>query len=114
MPRISTLRVRLLLLAGAGLLVANVKAQSKCYNTWGEEDTSQQPCFAPGTEDTNATTWCCNKGDSCLSNGLCQGPEANSIMTQQGCTDKSWEGCNKICPAGGGTSMKSSSSSSTS
>jgi hypothetical protein len=94
----------LLLLAGAGLLVANASAQSKCYNTWGEEDTNQQPCFAAGTKDTGATTWCCNKGDSCLSNGLCLRSESNGIMTQQGCTDKSWDGCKQFCPASDSTS----------
>ncbi|KAK4033648.1 hypothetical protein C8A01DRAFT_39881 [Parachaetomium inaequale] len=89
----------LALLAGANVLLSNAAAQSTCYDTWGREDTNQQPCSAPGT-DASATTWCCNKGDSCLSNGLCLSPGSNNLMTQQGCTDKDWGGsCNKLCPA---------------
>jgi hypothetical protein len=102
MTRNTTLQVRLALLAGANLLLGSVAAQSTCYDTWGREDTNQQPCSAPGT-DASATTWCCNKGDTCLSNGLCLSPGSNNLMTQQGCTDKNWGGsCNKFCPASNG------------
>ncbi|KAH6616070.1 hypothetical protein B0J18DRAFT_295324 [Chaetomium sp. MPI-SDFR-AT-0129] len=92
-------RVRLAgLLAGATLLVG-AAAQSVCYDTWGQQDPDQQPCAAPGA-NTGAATWCCNKGDTCLSNGLCMSPGSNNLMTQQGCTDRNWGGsCNKICPA---------------
>ncbi|KAG7284968.1 hypothetical protein NEMBOFW57_009586 [Staphylotrichum longicolle] len=75
-------------------------ADLTCYNTWGGEDPNQLPCFAPGTVNAGTTTWCCNKNDYCLSNGLCLSPESNNLMTQQGCTDKNWGGaCTKFCPA---------------
>lgn len=91
-------KTMLSLLAGAGLLLASARAA--CYDTWGNEDPNQLPCFAPGAADTTATTWCCNKDDYCLSNGLCLSPGANNLMTQQGCTDQNWgEGCQKFCPA---------------
>ncbi|KAK3305895.1 uncharacterized protein B0T15DRAFT_494027 [Chaetomium strumarium] len=81
------------------LLASSTRADPKCYDTWGNEDASQLPCFAPGTTDTNATTWCCNKNDYCLSNGLCLSPG----LTQQGCTDKAWgTPCNKICSSSDG------------
>ncbi|GAB1318086.1 hypothetical protein MFIFM68171_08296 [Madurella fahalii] len=84
------------LLAGAGLLLASVRAA--CYDTWGNEDSNQVPCFAPETTDTTTTTWCCNKGDYCLSNGLCLSPDYNNLMMQQGCTDENWGGgCQKFC-----------------
>ncbi|KAK4237016.1 hypothetical protein C8A03DRAFT_35055 [Achaetomium macrosporum] len=84
----------------AGLLVNSIRADPKCYDTWGNEDANQLPCFSPGTTDTSATTWCCNRNDYCLSNGLCLSPGYNNLMTQQGCTDKAWGGpCNKICSA---------------
>jgi hypothetical protein len=88
----------------AGLLfVGSTRADSKCYDTWGNEDANQLPCFAPGTTDMNATTWCCSKNDYCLSNGLCLSPGYNNLMLQEGCTDKAWGApCNKICSSSGG------------
>lgn len=87
------------LLAGATLLVG-AAAQSVCYDTWGKQDPDQLPCAAPGA-NTGTATSCCNKGDTCLSNGLCMSPQSNNLMTQQGCTDKSWAGgsCNRVCSA---------------
>ncbi len=103
MARTPTPRGRLLLLASVALLANSTLAESTCYNTWGEVDTNQQPCFAPGTADTGATTWCCSKSDYCLSNGLCLSPGSSNLMTQQGCTDKNWGGsCKKFCPASNG------------
>ncbi|KAK4243985.1 hypothetical protein C7999DRAFT_44285 [Corynascus novoguineensis] len=99
MERNARRRVRLLLFVSMSLLVENVVAQSTCYNTRGEEDPNQRPCRAPGA-DTGAATWCCSRGDTCLSNGLCLSPKSNNLMTQQGCTDKNWGGsCKKYCPA---------------
>ncbi|KAK4152301.1 hypothetical protein C8A00DRAFT_34996 [Chaetomidium leptoderma] len=104
MARNTTLSARaLLLLASGSLLLSCSSAQSTCFNALGVEDTNQQPCFASGATDTSATTWCCNKNDQCLSNGLCLSPGSNNLMTQQGCTDKDWGGsCTKFCPARGG------------
>ncbi|KAL2186644.1 hypothetical protein L209DRAFT_755365 [Thermothelomyces heterothallicus CBS 203.75] len=96
-----TRRPRLLLFAGLSLLLGNAAtAQSTCYNTRGEEDPNLQPCSAPGA-DAGGATWCCARGDTCLSNGLCLSPGSSNLMTQQGCTDKDWGGsCKKYCPAG--------------
>ncbi|KAH6623066.1 hypothetical protein F5144DRAFT_351497 [Chaetomium tenue] len=93
------LRARLVVFAGVSLLLLGAQAQATCYNTWREEDTNQQPCSVPGA-DAGAGTWCCNRGDTCLSNGLCLSPDSSNLMTQQGCTDKAWGGsCTKFCPA---------------
>ncbi|KAK4159401.1 hypothetical protein QBC43DRAFT_222034, partial [Cladorrhinum sp. PSN259] len=87
------------LLAGLNLLLANVvMADHTCYDTWGNSDGEQSPCYSPGTTDLSGNTHCCKKGDICLSNGLCLTPGSNYIMTQQGCTDKAWGvGCNQYC-----------------
>nr|CDP30130.1 Putative protein of unknown function [Podospora anserina S mat+] len=88
----------LLLVSGR---IDGVRAQEPtCYDTWGNRDTNQVPCYGPGsTPDTKTTTHCCNKNDYCLSNGLCMSPQANNLMTQQGCTDKDWNdsSCNRLC-----------------
>jgi hypothetical protein len=87
------------LLASLNLLLANVvMADHTCYDTWGNSDGEQSPCYSPGTTDLSGNTHCCKKGDICLSNGLCLTPGSNYIMTQQGCTDKAWgKGCNQYC-----------------
>ncbi|KAK4194923.1 hypothetical protein QBC40DRAFT_317802 [Triangularia verruculosa] len=81
--------------------IGGVEAQEPtCYDTWGNKDSNQMPCYGPGsTSDTKTITHCCNKNDYCLSNGLCMSPQANNLMTQQGCTDKDWNGssCNRFC-----------------
>ncbi|VBB81974.1 Putative protein of unknown function [Podospora comata] len=88
----------LLLVSGR---IDGVRAQEPtCYDTWGNKDTNQVPCYGSGsTPDTKTTTHCCNKNDYCLSNGLCMSPQANNLMTQQGCTDKDWNdsSCNRLC-----------------
>ncbi|KAH6847837.1 hypothetical protein B0I37DRAFT_405712 [Chaetomium sp. MPI-CAGE-AT-0009] len=99
MTRNTQLRARLVVFAAGVSLLLGARAQATCYNTWGEEDANQQPCYAPGA-DTAAATWCCSRGDTCLSNGLCLSPGSSNLMTQQGCTDKAWGGsCTKFCPA---------------
>jgi hypothetical protein len=92
------LRARLVVFAGVSLLLLGANAQATCYNTWGEEDTNQQPCSVPGA-DAGAVTWCCKQGDTCLSNGLCLSPESSNLMTQQGCTNRNWDGCTTYCRA---------------
>ncbi|KAK3386089.1 hypothetical protein B0H63DRAFT_191928 [Podospora didyma] len=89
-------------LVGFGSLLQGVRGQSSanattCFDTWGNEDKGQVPCYSGTT--TEGTVNCCNKGDVCLSNGLCLSPGAQNLMTQQGCTDKAWgKPCNKFCP----------------
>ncbi|KAL2159338.1 hypothetical protein VTH06DRAFT_2341 [Thermothelomyces fergusii] len=97
----TTWRPRLLLFVVLNLLLGNAAtARSTCYNTRGEEDKNLQPCSATGA-NTGETTWCCARGDTCLSNGLCLSPRSSNLMMQQGCTDKNWgEPCRKYCPAG--------------
>ncbi|KAL1842956.1 hypothetical protein VTJ49DRAFT_3597 [Mycothermus thermophilus] len=96
--RTGSTRPVLLLLTGATVFVATANAQVKCYNTWGQEDENLQPCFTP--EGSDATAWCCDSKDSCLSNGLCISHESSNLLTQQGCTDKDWGGsCKRFCSA---------------
>ncbi|KAK4176754.1 hypothetical protein QBC36DRAFT_238196 [Triangularia setosa] len=95
----------ILLASTLALLVSRgidgVRAQEPtCYDTWGNKDSNQVPCYGPGlTPGTNTITHCCNKNDYCLSNGLCMSPRVNNLMTQQGCTDKDWNGssCKRLC-----------------
>lgn len=96
-------RPRLLLFAVLGSLLGNTAmAQSTCYNSRGEEDPNLRPCSAAG-EGMEEATWCCARGDTCLSNGLCLSPGSSNLMTQQGCTDKNWGGsCKKYCSASNG------------
>ncbi|KAM7192409.1 hypothetical protein V8F20_008869, partial [Naviculisporaceae sp. PSN 640] len=66
-----------------------------CYDTWGMENKDLVPC---SSDDPSKPTSCCNKGDYCLSNGLCLSTSITNLMIQQGCTDKNWgEPCNRIC-----------------
>ncbi|KAK0713294.1 hypothetical protein B0T26DRAFT_360973 [Lasiosphaeria miniovina] len=84
-------------LVGLGFLVPGVRgADATCFNTFGNQDNNLLPCFSGGT--TSGTVGCCQKGDVCLSNGLCLSSERQNLMTQQGCTDKNWGSpCNRPC-----------------
>jgi len=71
----------------------------ECYDIWGNVNLAQTPCLTDDME-ADSPTWCCDKADYCLSNGLCLDPQVNNFMTQQGCTDQQWGSpCNKYCPA---------------
>lgn len=102
--------------------VAGVSGEPTCYDTWGNEDADLLPCIAqdagPAADadaPTPTPTWCCRKGDRCLSNGLCLSPGSHNLMTQQGCTDRDWSGpCNRFCrPAGGGNNNNNNKKNST-
>ncbi|KAK3376469.1 hypothetical protein B0T24DRAFT_220541 [Lasiosphaeria ovina] len=84
-------------LVGLGFLLPGVRgADATCFNTFGNQDNDLLPCFSGST--TSATVGCCQKGDVCLSNGLCLSSERQNLMTQQGCTDKNWGSpCNRPC-----------------
>lgn len=59
-----------------------------CYNPDGSRANDDVPCTS------DATTFCCNKGDVCMSNGLCylQG-KRGFVLSRASCTDRSWEAC---------------------
>ncbi|KAJ5306932.1 hypothetical protein N7508_005947 [Penicillium antarcticum] len=75
------------LLAGLIWSVAT-RADINCYNP----DGSQAPDDVPCTSDS--TTFCCSKGDVCMSNGLCylQG-KRGFVLSRASCTDRSWNSC---------------------
>lgn len=65
-----------------------------CYNPDGSQALYDVPCTS------NATTWCCNKNDVCMSNGLCYLQENGGFaLSRASCTDSSWnaEGCYQYC-----------------
>ncbi|KAJ5182521.1 hypothetical protein N7492_000137 [Penicillium capsulatum] len=69
----------------------------KCYTTTSTEAPDDVPCTL------DSTTWCCNKNDLCLSNGLCfMQRDAGLTVARGSCTDRSWTACGefKFCVDG--------------
>ncbi|KAJ5111334.1 hypothetical protein N7532_001869 [Penicillium argentinense] len=60
----------------------------KCYNPDSSQATADVPC----TDDD--VTFCCNKGDICMSNGLCYLQQSSGFaLSRASCTDLSWSSC---------------------
>ncbi|GAD97683.1 hypothetical protein AOR_1_1136194 [Paecilomyces variotii No. 5] len=73
-----------------------------CYNPDGSEASADIPCTS------DATTWCCNRNDICMSNGLCYlQHDGGFALSRASCTDRTWNGdgcyqyCWKINPSSG-------------
>ncbi|KAJ5688619.1 hypothetical protein N7462_003011 [Penicillium macrosclerotiorum] len=65
-----------------------------CYNPDGSQAADDVPC----TSDD--TTFCCNKKDLCMSNGLCYMQRNSGLaLSRASCTDQSWDSCDdyKYC-----------------
>jgi hypothetical protein len=64
------------------------QADINCYNPDGSQANNDVPCTS------DSTTFCCSKGDVCMSNGLCylQG-KRGFVLSRASCTDRSWNSC---------------------
>ncbi|RDW83853.1 uncharacterized protein DSM5745_04179 [Aspergillus mulundensis] len=79
-----------------------------CYDTNGNQDTSQFPCSADGEP-----AQCCELGQYCASNGLCVNNGTNDGLTPysiKGCSVQDWtdggvDTCTNECVAGGGVGV---------
>jgi hypothetical protein len=83
---------------------------SKCYGIDGTPYATLDR-YIPCNSTTSGHTSCCAPGDSCLTNGLCQGPADNkrkaNIFWRNGCTDPTWNdpACAKVCDGIGNTPL---------
>lgn len=83
--RLGRWSILLATLLWSGLVLADTR---KCYNP----DSSQAVDDVPCTSDD--TTWCCNKMDVCMSNGLCFLQQSSGFaLSRPSCTDLSWDAC---------------------
>lgn len=70
------------------LTVSSLADDRKCYNPDSSQATADVPC----TDEDN--TFCCNKGDICMSNGLCYLQQTSGFaLSRPSCTDLSWSAC---------------------
>lgn len=68
--------------------VSSLADDRKCYNPDSSQATADVPC----TDEDN--TFCCNKGDICMSNGLCYLQQSSGFaLSRPSCTDLSWSAC---------------------
>jgi hypothetical protein len=84
----------ILLFINAILLIASgASADQSCYTPSGTVLTTQLPC-----QGTQFST-CCNRGDVCLANGLCQDMDGDNLLYRGGCTIHPWDSsrCTSFC-----------------
>src|SRR5437764_409487 len=77
------------------LLISQISAT--CFFPDGSSDSSHSPCTS------DSTSFCCDEGFQCLSNGLCNDARYDNFqrVLRGGCTDKSWgPGCPSRCTSG--------------
>ncbi|PWY95441.1 hypothetical protein BO94DRAFT_572005 [Aspergillus sclerotioniger CBS 115572] len=80
------------------LTLPTAATTTTCYDPTGTKlHAGYQPC-PPSSGSPNS---CCNigNGDLCTDSGLClrQDTLANGFWYQDGCTDRDWRGCRRIC-----------------
>jgi hypothetical protein len=83
------------------LLPLIVEAQTTCYNSlvypWVYTDKEPVAAWLP-CNTSSAISNCCSPDDYCMSNGLCMDAVIDNVISQQGCTDKTWAGsCQNYC-----------------
>lgn len=82
---------------------------SNCFNSkgklWSHVATLPIEPWIPCNSSAHAVSNCCAAQDYCMSNGLCMDAAVDNMMSQQGCTSKTWdrEPCKNYC---GGTESK--------
>ena len=89
--------------------VANASAATgDCYFIDGSNDTSSRPCYAL---DTVGASMCCNSGEGCRPDGLCNGSpqygetlgpyDGGKSIWRRSCSDITWQdaACIAIAPS---------------